>query len=49
MQIETMVRELWDREHIAKVPPRARRPVSTAATWALVPACFAEDCYVDGS
>lgn len=48
MQIETMVRELWDRENIAKVPRAYSRGVDRR-DWALVRACFAEDCYVDGS
>ena len=48
MQIETMVRELWDREHIAKVPRAYSRGVDRR-DWALVRACFSEDCFVDGS
>ena len=48
MQIETMVRELWDRENIAKVPRSYSRGVDRR-DWALVRACFAEDAYVDGS
>jgi hypothetical protein len=48
MQIETMVRELWDRELIAKVPRTYSRGVDRR-DWALVRSCFSEDCYVDGS
>ena len=48
MQIETMVRELWDRDNIAKVPRAYSRGVDRR-DWALVRACFADDAYVDGS
>lgn len=46
--LEAMVRELWDRDRIARVPRRYSRGIDRR-DWDLVRSCFAADAFVDGS
>jgi hypothetical protein len=43
-----MVRELWDRDRIARVPLTYARGVDRR-DWALVRSCFTSDAFIDGS
>ena len=48
MDLEAMVRELWDRDRIARIPRRYSRGIDRR-DWDLVRSCFAADAFVDGS
>ncbi len=43
-----MVRELWDRDRIARVPRRYSRGIDRR-DWETVRSCFAADAFVEGS
>ena len=48
MDLNQMVQELWDREHIAALPVTYARGVDRR-DWDLVRSCFTPDCFIDGS
>ena len=46
--IEQMVRELWDRDRIARVPRTYARGIDRR-DWELVRSCFTDDAHIEGS
>jgi hypothetical protein len=45
---EAMVRELWDRDRIARLPRTYARGVDRR-DWGLVRSCFTDDAFIEGS